>query len=327
MIFSEEKWAKEGLRRFVNASAGLSYDTMAPSLHQAWDMFIVPLVGDELAEHISEVYDKFADERTKAECNILLTAQNAVANLALWYNFSEINVRLTDQGHQRQESDTYKGLFKYQENDLRQAYRNKGFNAIDRLLELLAANADTFTEWADAPANRLRAKSIVRNAVEVNETVYIDRSAIIFLRLEPIMRRIEDVVLPVKFGRRFMTDLTAKMVGNVTTMGSMQVDDIRRRVGKVVINLAVADLIRETGSLTDRGLYFASVLPGKDGDTDASPASADDRAAKVMKYENDAQQYEISLLNYIESFLPDYYEGRPQDVFNRDNDGHKAFFA
>ena len=324
MIFSQQKWNTEGVQRFVNASAALSFETMQAPLNQAWSMFLVPLLGDDLAARIVGIADKAAAERDGVESEVLLRSQNAVANLALWYNYTELNVRLTDQGHQRQESETFKNLFKYQANELRLTYRNKGFNAIDGLLEYIDSHADTFTEWAEAPANCKRKLAIVRDAKEVNKVVFINNSSIIFLRLEPLFRRVEETVVPNKIGRKLLNALKAKLNAGADEIDGTNINDLRLKVGKVIICLAVAELIRETGNLTDRGLYFATLTPGKEGDIEAAPATGEAAAAMAMNYDAIADRYTTELLSYVSDFLPDYYEGRPEDVFKRDNDGKRS---
>lgn len=326
MIFSKEKWnGTDGLNMFVNASKALSYETLAGPLRQAWLMFIVPLVGNDMAGRIVAIFKKDDADRTDDERIVLMHAQNALANITLWYNFDELNTRLTDQGHQRQETENFKSLFKYQEDELKWRYKNKGFNAIDALLDCLERKGvDVFPEWKDAPANVRRLKSIVRNTSEVNDVVFINNSAIVFLRLQPIIRHIEDTVLPVLMGQKLHDEFMAKLGTADARIGNTTVEELRSRVRKVVVCKAVAELIRQTGSLTDRGLYFNSTVAGKDGNELASPASVREVASKAYEYEREAATYEDSLSKFVEYYIPDLYGGHPSDVFKRDNDGKRT---
>ena len=106
MIFSKEKWnGTDGLKMFVNASKAFSFETLEGPLRMVWLTFIVPLLGEDLAEVIVGIFNKDKEARSYQEQMVLMHAQNALANITLWYCFDEINTRLTDQGHQRQENE------------------------------------------------------------------------------------------------------------------------------------------------------------------------------------------------------------------------------
>jgi hypothetical protein len=326
MIFSKEKWnGTDGLKMFVNASKAFSFETLEGPLRMVWLTFIVPLLGEDLAEVIVGIFNKDKEARSYQEQMVLMHAQNALANITLWYCFDEINTRLTDQGHQRQETDNFKSLYKYEKDELRQNYKNKGFNAIDALIDYIERNgAERFPQWAKAPANTRRVKSIVRNTAEVNDVVFINKSALVFLRLQPIIRHIEDAVLPVLLGQKLYETFMGKLGTNDKDIGTTTVEELRDKIRKVVVCKAVAELIRQTGSLTDRGLYFDTTVAGKEGNSIKAPATNEVSVAKAHEYERQAASYADALSNFIEFYMPDLYAGHPSDVFKRENDGKRT---
>ncbi len=322
MIFSKEKWnGKDGIQQFVHASNALSYDTMEMPLNQAWTFFLLPMFGTTLCDRLTAIFEK--EQRTPEESAALGYAQFAVANLALWYNFPELNIRLTDQGHQRQESENFKSMYKYQETDLRNTYKNKGFNALDNLIAFLEQNETPFPEWAEAPARVDKEKRIVRSTIEVDNVVFINRSAIIFLRLLPILSKLEQTKAPELLGQKLYEELM-KHLNDGAAIGTTTAEELRVRVGRVLVCLAVAELIRQTGSLQDRGLYFESVVAGKDGNELSSPVAMTEGVKHAVVFENDAKEYTRSLQNHIEWHIPKLFGGRPEDVFKRNNDGKRT---
>ena len=335
MVFSKEKWkGDEGIGMFVHASNALSWETMAGPLEQAWQLFVVPLLGDELCATVDSIFGKAASERSVEEKRVLWYVQGAVANLALWHSFTELNVRLTDQGHQRQETENFKSVYKYQERELCQSYRNKGFNSLDGLMAYLDAHSSVFSGWSAAPANVRRKKAVVRNTGEVNDVVFINSSTIVFLRLQPILARLEQTDLPVILGRK-LYDTFMEKLGDASpqseleerTIGLTTVEELRVRVGRVLVNKAVAELIRQTGSLTDRGLYFETVTAGREGDSVSSVPTSAERLQLADVYERSAMAQYHTLSNFIELNIPDLYAGHPSDVFKRDNEGKRTFWA
>ncbi|MBR2155042.1 MAG: hypothetical protein IJ901_10585 [Bacteroidaceae bacterium] len=348
MVFSKEKWdGEDGIGMFVHASKALSWETMAGPLQQAWLLYVVPLLGEVLCDAVSSVFVKDAAARSAEEKRVLWYVQSAVANLALWHSFRELNTRLTDQGHQRQETENFKSVYKYQERELCQSYRNKGFNGLDGLLAYLDGHVDAFPAWSDAPANVRRKRAVVKSTEEVNNVVFINGSTIVFLRLVPILRKLEETELPVILGRRLCDEFLEKLgrgrCGTATDgaertgeagedaedgrIGETTVEELRVRVGRVLINKAVAELIRQTGSLTDRGLYFETVTAGGEGDEIRSPQLMGEAVQHAAVYERDAlAQYQV-LSNFIETCIPDLYAGHPSDLFRRDNDSKRTMWV
>lgn len=324
MVFSKDKWnSEEGFRKFISASKALSFDTMLVPLSQAWQMFIVPLTGEALAARLTGLYALDMADRTKEEQVLLEKAQNALANLALYYSFEELNVRLTDQGHQRQETENFKGLYKYQKDDMRRSYKVKGFNALDSMLEYVDCRVDVFPEWKESSAYTRRQKMVVRSASEVNDVVFINNSYIVYLRMVPIINRIVDTVLPSKLGAKLFKAFMDGLGGN-DVIGDTTTEELRYRVRKYVVMMAAAELVRETGSLTDRGLYFEYVTAGKDGNDVVAPSSMTERTHALSVYDRSVNDYGHALDSFIEMFIPGMFAGRASDVFKRDNDGKKT---
>lgn len=126
---------------------------------------------------------KGATEREKLDSRLLEICKRANANLAFWNDFDEISMRITDAGFQRQKSDngeSFQQVYKYQEDNLRASLRNKGFNALDELLEFLYAHIAEYPEFASSQAYQDRKSAIVRSTADVNDVCFINGSRIVF---------------------------------------------------------------------------------------------------------------------------------------------------
>jgi hypothetical protein len=323
MIFSKEKWkSSDGVANFVHASSGLSYETMEGPLFQAWAFFLEPVLGSTLCDQLTNIYG--SENPSDLQKKALRFAQDALINLALWYCFDELNIRLTDQGHQRQESENFKSLYKHQEDTLKASYRNKGFNGLDRLISLFDANASNFPGWSEAPAKVAISTRVVRSTKEVDEVVFINGSAIVFLRLQPILKKLEQTFLPSLLGQRLYDEFMEHVGDDARTIGDTTIKELRIRVGRVIVNKAVAELIRQTGSLTDRGLYFEAVVAGREGNEVKNPLPMGEAIGHAAVFDRDAEAQKQALNNFVSAYIPDMFTGRPEDVFKRDNDGKRT---
>lgn len=323
MVFSQEKWnnGKE-FQRVIKSSTAVDYNSFETVLREAFDLFIRPILGEEMTERLLREYKENTPERNS---RLVYLAQRANANLAIWYNFYELTVILSGSGIQKAETGDYKGLYKYQERQLRENYKVKGFNALDDMLSFLERSTD-YPEYHKSPAWISRQTAIVPGADTVEEFLPIERSRLIFLRLQPHISFVEKTKLPSLIGHDMLTVLTNKIKeGNLE--GS-EYASLLNLIRPVVILYAAARLVRQAGTLTDKGLYFSSVMAGASGNDETSIIATREQAeAAAIQYEADANNYLQLADSCIQEQFPQYFRGKSNDAFNVDNSNRKIFWA
>lgn len=322
MLFSKLKWT---IADVMPVSAGLTFDKMKTSLNDADDIYIRPLLGKALMTDIEGFFE--AESKTEEQAEVLRLAQSAEAYLAFYHNFHELSVRITDQGFQRQDTENFSGAYKYQERELRNSFAEKGFLALDNLMNLLDENAETFTSWTSAPAYRKRKNSIVKSTQEVNDIYDIDNSYIIFLRLLREVNEIEMTTLPYILGVKLYDKFKEAVVNDTETIENAEVEELRRRVVKYLVYEGLAQMVRRSGSITSKGLYFESVDKTSDNGEKASPAERGRAHDLARNLSMSAQAFKNLLIDYVSVNVPEDFGGRPSQTFNRDNDGKHMFFA
>jgi len=326
MIFSAEKWNNSNeIRQFVQLSASVSFDKFRTPLSNAFRLFLVPLLGNEMIDLLIKIY---GSGTSKIDLELLSHCQRANANLAMWYDFDEINARITDSGFQRQESDTYKTIYKYQENNLRQNFKNKGFNALDEVLSFLERNLESYPQYASSDSYSQKKDAIVKSTAEVNRVYFINSSRILFLRLQAHFSFVEENILQPALGEKLYEQLITSL-GNFPTDKEelLKIEELRIKVGKVVIMQAVKRLMAETGSMTDRGLYFTAIQANKNSDDIEQPVADERLSLQVTQAESDAQAYMTQLMKYVRRSFPEFYNGNTQRMYDRNNDGKQTFWA
>lgn len=333
MIYSEDYWKKEGEgKKIVPVSTGLSWVRMEPLLRNAQTEYIEPLLGEKLNAELDGIYDMPPTDRTASEQRALSLAQKAVVNLALWSNFDALSVRISDQGFQRQESDSWHPAFKYQEDALRRSFANAGFNAIDQLLLLMESDEKSWTLFRSSPAYTLSNRSVVRNTSEVQAVYDIHSSRLLFLRLLPIMRQKEELSLQPILGNKAYAALRAWLDNGETSIDGHVYDkalweSLRMKCRNVVVMEAILQLLRTTGVVTDRGAYYSSYVATGGGNDSSQPTSDTRLQLMISDAEHARDGYVARLTNWMSSLMPELSGGDPLRVLDRDNEGHAAFFA
>lgn len=333
MIFSEDYWKSEGeMKKVLPVSSGLSWVKMSPLLENAMTDYLVPVIGQPLTDEISWIYEKIdPSERSEVEKMVLYLAQRAVANLAFWSNFDMFSLRISDQGFQRQQSDSWQPAFKYQEDNLRMQFANTGFNALDQLLVTLEDHMDDFTNYKIAPVYLATQKNIVRSTEEIQDIYEINNSRLVYLRLQPIIRQLQELTLQPIMGDSIYDALVTYLNGGEQEETYADVEDatwekLRNHARKVVVMAAVRQLLRTTGTVTDRGAYFAE-YGGGGGTMTAKVVDNTRLSLLISDAERAMNGYTARLTTFIKINFSDTFGGASLRVFDRDNDDKKAFWA
>lgn len=329
MLFSEHTWNEgDAIRAFIKVNTAVSFAMLETPLRNAYTLFIVPLLGEEMAARLEAVCEE--PEPKEEDARLLDIARRANANLAMWYEFDAISVRITDAGFQRQESEngTLKPAYKYQEDNLRQGYKEKGFNALDRMLDFLYARLDLYPEFEKSDTCIRLRSAIVRTTDDVNSVVFINGSRIIFLRLRPHLRFVEEMLLVPAIGEKLYAHLISCLKEPPADDDERQrVEQLRRACANYVVAMAVRRLMMETGSLTDRGLYFTTVEAGEKGNEKRQPLGTDRIAMQIQNLKADADMYMTALRQVVRAHFAEFDAGSPQRVYDRDNDHKRTFWA
>lgn len=319
MIYSSAKWNSAGeIRQYISVAASLRFAVVEAPLRNAFEMFIRPLLGDAMTADLVTYYT--APDATDKQKRLLQLAQRANAYLALWYDYAELNVLISDAGMRRQESDTSKSLYKYQEQNLKTGWKDKGFNALDDLLSFLEKEAETFPNFKVSPNYTTSKTEIVRNAADIDRYYFINNSRIIYLRLRPHLRTVVDTIIAARLGETY----TALITELAKPAPEEKFLKLRQALVPVVVFHSVARLIRETGSLTDKGLFFET-QQSADAESYTSPAGEGTKNALATMAEADALSYWKMAEKVLKADFG--YTANTSRIPKRNNNDKKAFWG
>ena len=105
------------------------------------------------------------------------------------------------------------------------------------------------------------------------------------------------------------------------------VERLRLACSRYIVAMAVRRLLMETGSITDRGLYFTTVQPGEKGNEERKPVDTERIAVQIQNLKADADMYMTALLRTARSYFSELYVGDPRRIFDRDNDHKHTFWT
>lgn len=323
MIFSKEKWSNaDEMMPFISVSRSLEFQTVEAPLRSAFEKFLRPLLGDLMTEDLIAIYT--ATSPTPVQSRLLFLAQMANARLAFWDNYDEMQMLIGGSGTLRQESEDAKTPYKYQEQALKRSWKEKGFNALDDLLKYLEEHKPEFPHFAESSYYTENKKAIVRNAAEIDRYYFINGSRLIYLRLKQHMQNISIGMIKARIG----TAVYDAFIANIATdTPEDKYTKLREALIPVVVFYSLARLVKETGSITEKGLFFDS-LSGSTGDNETVHQPVSDE--RIMMQANMLEADGISYWKIAEKLLTadfEYTSSAGTLIPKRDNTDKKSFWA
>lgn len=320
MIFSKAKWNNASeIQPYISIAKSAEFTVFEGPLQTAFEMFIRPLLGDDLTGDLIGYYN--AANPTDKQKRFITLAQRANAFLAFWHDYDEMQITIGNSGAKRQESAETKTPYKYQEQALKKNWKDKGFASLDNMLTFLESEVATFPKYKDSPNYTHSKTAIVRNTSEVNEYYWIANSRIIFLRLRPNFNTVIKTKIAPRLGKIY-DDLMEELVKETPADKFIR---LRRALVPVVVLHAVSRLMRESGSVTEKGLFFESLKSSEDMYV-TSPVALEMINIQAGTAEKDAEQYWALAEKLLRSEF-EYAAPSNARIPNRDNTDKKSFFA
>lgn len=314
------------IRALIPISTAVDLTRLTPHILQAENAYIKPLMLD-LYDTISQVYQS-QTEPGETRGNIIKAAQNSIIHLAYYKGFEILNSYISDGGFKRLESEKIKSLYKYQEDNLKNYFKETGFNALDELLTAMDVFATTSDpKLTDKAWYKAYHSDFINNAIDFDDVYDISNSRLIFIRLKKFMQQVKDLHLKQVFGADNWLYITTEIAKETP---ADKVKAILPFVRKPLCYLSAALLMEETGAdLTDKGLVYDGKISQNGGDNAKIPADAD-RVEKLIKRNREiGEAYLIDLKNYLIDHSSDWanYTAPKAGLHNRNNTGRKTFWA
>lgn len=319
------------IREFLPIGVGNDFNRLKPHIENAEIKYIKKLLGtsmyDELLEFYTDVMPTYPDTPTEvqeATKELLQKVQHSLIHLAYFIGFDFLNASISDAGFHRTESDRTKGLYKYQEDNLRQYFSDSGFNGLDNCLVFIEDNITHFNEFK-LSANWTELKESFLPTVSAIEKIpyNIHNSRLIYLALRPHVAYAEDTQIKKVLGETIYAEVKTEMVKDSP---SERVTKLLPYIRKPLIYLSAALLMEETGATLDnRGLFFEETAATFPSNNIKKPSDPDVVAARVNRERVKASNYLEDLkAQLIENW--EEFEGE-SGVFSRDNTDKKTFWT
>ncbi len=317
------------IKTILPIGVGNDFNRLKPHIANAENQFIKPLLGLDMYNALVTLYNTEQSETPTTDeilrRELLAKVQFASIHLAFHVGFDFLNISVTDAGFQRIETERTKGLYKYQEDAIKEFFAETGYNALDDILLFLEENISSFEEFLTSITFNKLIASFLPNVQSIEDIPFnIHRSRLIFLALQPSIAYIEDTAIRTTLGQTIYDQVKTEMAKEVIEAKFIL---LLEHIRKPLIYLASAMLMEETGAtLGNKGLYFAKNEDQQRAKVVKAPSTEERIAVLVNRNRLIGNNY----LEMLKAFLAanfEEYSGQTGSVFQRDNYNKKTFFA
>jgi len=316
------------IRKYIPVSAATSFDNISPFIQAAEVSYIIPLLGDAFYSQLLAFYTNpvtLPDGVTTgnhAKFDTLLEyVQRALINLTYYSGYDFMNTIMNDAGFHRQESDTEKGLYKYQEEAVKSTFRNNGFNALDTMLAYIEANITVFPHFKLSDNYTLRKKSIIPDTKTFDAIFDISNSRLVFLKLCRFIQEVEDFDIGALLGTGLFSLVKSEIAKDAP---SDKIKALVPYIQRPLCYLAVSRASFQLGmNVTDKGLFFESQESTMLNSTIQRPLTDQQFFILATKCEKTGNDYLELLRGFLQANATDYpqYVSPGGSPFIRNNTG------
>lgn len=189
------------VRNYASIQSDTEFSDLEPKFLQAARKWVVPMVGQDLADAVVDYYnDGNPDEGDAANMSLLYKMQEAVVNLGLLLYIPEANVQVGSRGLLQNINENSQAAPWWAVKDAARSFGQAGEEALDAILEYLEANADSFPEWDTSAESTEHRLLLVGTAGEFQKIHNIFKSRRTFEALASIIHEVQDLYLDPSIG-------------------------------------------------------------------------------------------------------------------------------
>lgn len=248
------------------ASLAADEDNFQTSVQHVEEMYLVPEIGQELYDELTEAYsESLAPTPTalsSAEEALLAACRKVVAPLAMVHYKNSVIAQISEAGAVEKNAESGSQVRLWVNNLQTDTLEKQGMRAIEPLLRFLETNSTDYPTWEASAAYTVYHSRLMRSADEFNDFVFINKSRQLFRGLSPDINDGETAI-KLNIGTEFYEELlTAKNDNDLSTDEAIAVSFALKYIAHAAIaNSALVfeqtksgavQLFAETEHTTDR---------------------------------------------------------------------------
>lgn len=210
------------LKNYVAVDVNMQHTSLEPYLQQGKSQ-VVRLLGKTLYNALDVYHNNSEATEVPAYDSLIPYVQRCLANFAMYYGLSALNVSIGPNGIGVVSTDHVAPASKDRTDALKSDILNAAWDAMEEMLEFLEENIDDYSAWESSDAYAMQYDTIITSARKFDELLRIDRSRLKYLEWKPTMRDVELLVLAPQVGSDFLSELKTQIAAGSLTVANIAV--------------------------------------------------------------------------------------------------------
>lgn len=221
-------------------STTLELTSIEPVIYDAARRHLTPYLGVDFYEDLVSSYA--GSSMSPAQTALLPKVRKPLALLTM-YEYAKIGgIEFGEGGIHRNESDTKKAAFRYQEKEYSRYMIEKGYEALELLLKFLSDNVATYTGWADSEEAAMHLNPLLNYAADFRRLLSVQCDRWTFECIRPLIAEVETAAAQAILPAAFYTGFKERHIAGTLTAPEKE---LRTRIRKAIGHFAVSEAIQQ----------------------------------------------------------------------------------
>lgn len=317
---------KNLIRQFVKINF-INNVSSFPDFELAEEKYLLPIIGEDLYQVVKDLAASSPVDDTDIE--LLKRCRAIVVPLGYLIELPTIQTQITDAGLRNVSTENLQSAHRWEYNEVKEYFLDKGAMATDALLKFLFAHAADYPEWTDSPEYAQARDLVFKTGEEFNQYFRMAQPFRVFWELRPLIKEVEDFHITPSIGEQFFTVLKQN-ANSVEEKAALEM--IKKSVAQTTIVKAIEKL---SVRITDKG-FTVQLSAGSPDASNSGDKDAKDNQLSLLysSCERSGDAYLVQLKEYLNKnastfvfpiyFESAYYQAPSTEVVNR-NENRRIF--
>lgn len=221
-------------------STSLELSSLAPVIADTAQRHLVPYLGADVYADLVDVWEN--NSANSQEEDLILKIQRPLALLTM-YEYSKIGgIEFSEGGMHRNESDTRKSAYRYQEKQYSTYMLEKGYDALEEMLIFLEDHIGTYSDWAATEEAMAHLSPLLNYARDFRFLGNMQCDRYTFECLKPIIAEIESFGVQALLPQAFWTYYQGQHIDDDLTPEEVI---LRGRIRKAIVHKTLEEAQRQ----------------------------------------------------------------------------------
>jgi hypothetical protein len=221
-------------------STSLELDSIAPVIYDAARRHIVPYLSQ--AQYDALVTAHAGSSMSAAQTALLPFVRKPLALLTM-HEYAKVGgIEFGEGGIHRNESDTKKAAFRYQEKTYLEYTLEKGYDALELLVKFLSDNVGTYSAWAATEEADAHRRPLLNYAGDFRRVLQVQCDRYTFECLRPIIGGVQAFGVQALLPAAFWTHLVGAHIAGTLTDAEKE---LRKRIRVAIAHRALDEALMQ----------------------------------------------------------------------------------